>query len=463
MIEATDGRLAPVPGIAIRRAEFSGWGRYPRHQSGLVTLTAPADLTRWISGQTGVIARGNGRAYGDAAVGEKVTLSTRSLNRICAFDRQSGRITVEAGLLLSELMSVVVPLGFFPPVVPGTKFVTIGGMIAADVHGKNHHRDGGFGDHVEGLTLALPNGDVLSCARDENPELLDATIGGMGLTGTILNATFVLKPIETGFLRQTTIVAPDLAAAIAALSRTGDTTYTVAWIDCLARGASLGRSLIFAAEHAGRADLAASGSAGDAFPPPRPGRISVPVDLPGWTLNRLSVSAFNEAYFRLGAAKAGTPRLVEWNPYFFPLDGVGGWNRIYGRRGFLQYQCVIPTAQAQAVLSEILERVSRHGSASFLAVLKQLRAGRGLLSFPMEGLTLTLDLPMSAGVFMLLDALDTLVVASGGRLYLAKDARQSRSTFEAGYPNLPRMRDLRRATGAGGRVSSYQSARLGIQ
>lgn len=463
MMESTEMPMAPVPGITIRRAELAGWGRYPRHPSGLITPTAPADLTRLIAGRTGVIARGNGRAYGDAAVGEQVTLSTRSLNRICAFDRQSGRITVEAGLLLSELLSVVVPLGFFPPVVPGTKFVTIGGMIASDVHGKNHHRDGGFGDHVERLTLALPNGDVLSCARDENAELLDATIGGMGLTGTIVNATFVLKRIETGFLRQTTIVAPDLATAIAALSRTGDATYTVAWIDCLARGASLGRSLIFAAEHAGRLELAASDPAAEAFPPSRLGRLSVPVDLPGWTLNRFSVSAFNEAYFRLGAAKAGEPRLVEWDPYFFPLDGVGGWNRIYGRRGFLQYQCVIPTAQAEPVLSEILERVSRHGSASFLAVLKQLRAGHGLLSFPMEGFTLTLDLPVSEGVFALLDAFDALVVASGGRLYLAKDARQSRSTFEAGYPNLPRMRDLRRATGAGGHISSYQSARLGIQ
>jgi decaprenylphospho-beta-D-ribofuranose 2-oxidase len=354
------------------------------------------------------------------------------------------------------------PRGFCPPVVPGTRHVTVGGMIASDVHGKNHHRDGGFGDHVESLTLALPDGRILSCSRAENPEVFAATIGGMGLTGTILDATFPLKPIETGWLRQTTLVAPDLAAAVEALTRTGDVTYTVAWIDCLARGASLGRSLIFAAEHATRADLAASKPAADSFPPSRLGRLSVPLDLPSLTLNRLSVSAFNEVYFRLGAAKAGQPRLVEWDPYFFPLDGVGGWNRIYGRRGFLQYQCVIPSAQAQPVLGEILERVSRHGSASFLAVLKQLGAGHGLLSFPMEGFTLTLDLPVSDGVFALLDGFDALVVGAGGRLYLAKDARQSRATFEAGYPNLPRLRDLRQAIGAEGRVSSFQSARLGI-
>jgi FAD/FMN-containing dehydrogenase len=284
----------------------------------------------------------------------------------------------------------------------------------------------------------------------------------MGLTGTILDATFTLKPIETGFMRQTTLVAPDLAAAVEALTRTGDATYTVAWIDCLARGASLGRSLIFAAEHATRDDLAVLKPGADPFPPARLGRLAVPLDLPSFTLNRLSVSAFNEAYFRLGAAKADAPRLVEWDPYFFPLDGVGDWNRIYGRRGFLQYQCVIPSAQAQPVLGEILERVSRHGSASFLAVLKQLGAGHGLLSFPMEGFTLTLDLPVSDGVFALLDGFDALVVGAGGRLYLAKDARQSRASFEAGYPNLPRLRDLRQAIGAEGRVSSFQSARLGI-
>jgi hypothetical protein len=198
------------------------------------------------------------------------------------------------------------------------------------------------------------------------------------------------------------------------------------------------------------------------FPPSRLGRLSVPVDLPSFTLNRLSVSAFNELYFRMGARRAGAPFLVEWDPYFFPLDGVGSWNRIYGGRGFLQYQCVIPTHSGRPVLGEILERVSRHGAASFLAVLKALGPSHGLLSFPMDGFTLTLDLPVSDSVFPLLDGFDALMVEAGGRLYLAKDARQSPETFAAGYPDLPRFRDVRREIGAEGRIASRLSTRLGI-
>ena len=442
--------------------ELSGWGRYPRHRSTLVEPAGPSEWPRRMAAQPGSVARGNGRAYGDAAIGERITLSTRSLDRIRGFDRSTGRITVEAGVLLSDLLDVVVPQGFFPPVVPGTKFVSIGGMIASDIHGKNHHRDGGFGDHVESLTLALPSGETVACTRGDNRGLFAATVGGMGLTGTILDATFTLKAIETGWLRQTTHVASDLDAALAALRDTSNVTYTVAWIDCLARGASLGRSLVFAAEHAALADLQAMKPAGERFPPARLGRLSVPLDLPSFTLNRLSVSAFNELYFRMGARKAGAPFLVEWDPYFFPLDGVGSWNRIYGGRGFLQYQCVIPTGAARPVLGEILERVSRQGTASFLAVLKALGPSHGWLSFPMEGFTLTLDLPVSDDVFPLLDTFDALVVEAGGRLYLAKDARQSPETFAAGYPDLPRFRGLRREIGAEGRIASRLSTRLGI-
>ena len=442
--------------------ELTGWGRYPRHESELLTASSPAALQRLVGEGTGFVARGNGRAYGDAAIGERLTMSTSRLDRFRAFDRATGRVTVEAGVLLSDLLCVVVPRGFFPPVVPGTKHVSIGGMIAADVHGKNHHRDGGFGDHLESLTLALPTGEAVRCSRQENNELFLATIGGMGLTGTILEATFRLRPVETGWMRQRTVVAPDLESALAALRDTSDATYTVAWIDCLARGRSLGRSLIFAAEHATQRDLEGLRPGADRFPASNLGRLGVPFDLPSFTLNRLSVSAFNELYFRLGSAKKGYPRVVQWDPYFFPLDGIAQWNRIYGRRGFVQYQCVVPTEQAEPVLREILERISRKGTASFLAVLKQLGPGHGLLSFPLEGVTLTLDLPVSDHVFPLLDELDERVVAAGGRLYLAKDARQSPATFEAGYPGLARFREIRRTIGAAGRVTSRMSARLGI-
>ncbi|HEV2557333.1 MAG TPA: FAD-binding oxidoreductase [Microvirga sp.] len=442
--------------------ELAGWGRYPRHRSDLIAPPDPSRAAAAAAGRTGLIARGNGRAYGDAAIGDRVTLHTGGLDRIRSFDRLSGRIRAEAGVLLANLLDIVVPAGFFPPVVPGTKLVTIGGMIASDVHGKNHHRDGGFGDHVEELTLALPDGSTMVCGPEQNAELFWATVGGMGLTGTILDATFRLKRIETGWMRQTTLAAPDLSSAMRALEETEDFTYVVAWIDCLARGSSLGRSLIYAAEHATLADIDALRPGADPFPTKKAGRLSVPLDLPSFTLNRLSVAAFNEIYYRAGARKVGAPQLIPWEPYFFPLDGIGDWNRIYGSRGFVQYQCVIPTDRARQVLEEVLVRSSQQGTASFLAVLKKLGAGRGDLSFPMDGFTLTLDLPVSDTVFPLLDELDRLVVEAGGRLYLAKDARQSRETFEAGYPGLVRFRDTRQAIGAAGRLSSKLSARLGI-
>lgn len=442
--------------------ELAGWGRYPRHESDLIALARPEAVSDAMALRSGAIARGNGRAYGDAAIGEDVTLATGGLDRMRSFDPATARLTVEAGVLLADIIATFLPRGYFPPVVPGTKLVTVGGMIAADVHGKNHHRDGGFGAHVEELKLVVPGGATMTCSPTENAEIFTATIGGMGLTGTIVEATFRLKAVETGWLRQHTLVAPNLDAAMAALRASSDATYSVAWIDCLARGRSLGRSLVFVAEHATREETAAVPWAKNPFPAPRRGGPSLPFDCPPWTLNGPAVAAFNELYFRRGAARAGASFLVPWEPYFFPLDGLGRWNRLYGARGFVQHQCVIPTAAAGGAISEILERVSRRGGASFLAVLKQLGPSQGTLSFPLEGYTLALDLRLSDGLLPFLDELDTVVLAAGGRLYLAKDARQSRATFERSYPGLAKFRDLRRALEADGRVASRQSLRLGI-
>jgi FAD/FMN-containing dehydrogenase len=442
--------------------EISGWGRYPRHRTRLLAPDDPRTAQNLLTGRTGLVSRGNGRAYGDAAIGQAVTAVTKGLDRMRAFDPATGRLTVEAGVLLADILERFVPRGFFPPVVPGTKFVTVGGMIASDVHGKNHHRDGGFGAHVQSLSILLPGGETVVCAPDRQRELLDATIGGMGLTGTILDATFDLRRIETGWMRQRTLVAHNLDEAIAALAETSEASYSVAWIDCLARGPKLGRSLIFAAEHATAADLAEMRPGAPTFPDARAERLGVPIDLPGFALNRVSVAAFNELYFRAGASKAGAPFLVPWDPYFFPLDSIRDWGRIYGRNGFLQHQSVIPPERAKAVLTAMIERLSRSGGASFLAVLKQLGGGTGLMSFPLEGYTLALDLQVSDRIFLLLDDIDRLVVEAGGRLYLAKDARQSRETFEAGYPELSRFRDIRRAIGAETRIASQLSTRLGI-
>lgn len=441
---------------------LAGWGNYPSFPTELLEPRAPEAVSKLVAERSGLIARGNGRAYGDAAIGQHFTVLSTGLNRMRSFDPQTRLLTVESGVLLADILDVFVPRGYFPKVVPGTKLVTIGGAIAADVHGKNHHRDGGFGDNLESLRLVLPNGETVTCSRSQNTELFAATIGGMGLTGVILEATIPLRRIETGWLLQQTKVAKDLDSAIAALESSESATYSVAWIDCLARGASLGRSLIYSAEHATpdqkqtlRPDLAP-------FPAARHIGPTVPPVFPSWALNRASVRAFNELYFRRGASRAGTQSLVDWNSYFFPLDAIAQWNRIYGRKGFVQYQCVIPVAQARIVLAEIMDRVSRRGSASFLAVLKLLGGSNGAISFPLRGYTLAMDFPMTETLLAFLDGLDELVVNAGGRIYLAKDARQSRATFEAGYPGLPGFRDIRRHSSGNERLVSRLSTRLGI-
>lgn len=440
---------------------LSGWGRYPVVETTLVEAHDAAAVAAALRDAEGLVPRGNGRSYGDAAIGARATLSLLGLDRMIAFDAEQGLLTVEAGVLLSDIVAAFLPRGWFPAVVPGTRLITVGGAVAADVHGKNHHREGGFGDHLVALTLALPEGTTRRVTRDDTPELFRATVGGMGLTGVILDATIRLRRVETGWIRQTTVVAENLAAAMAAFERANDATYSVAWIDCVARGPRLGRALIFLGEHARRDELGAR-EAATPFPTPADAKLSVPLDLPNASLNHYSVAAFNEVYFRAGARKSGAPFLVAAGPYFFPLDGVGRWNRIYGRRGFVQHQSVLPPHTAPAALAEMLERIARRGDASFLAVLKKLGPSHGVLSFPMEGYTLALDFPVKPGLMEFLDALDEVVVKAGGRLYLAKDARQSRAVFEAGYRDAAAFRALRRDLDPQGRVRSRLAQRLDL-
>ncbi len=441
---------------------LSGWGRYPVCESELKEPGSLVELQRQQAERAGFVARGNGRAYGDAAIGSVYTTGMKRLDRMRAFEPETGRLTVEAGVLLSDIIACFLPRGFFPPVVPGTKFVTVGGMIAADVHGKNHHRAGGFGEHVERLSVLLPSGEALTCSRDENADFFFATVGGMGLTGTILEATFRLTHVQSSWIRQEVVVAPNLDAAMAALSAGDKATYSVAWIDCLARGASLGRSLVYLGEHATSEEATLKKPDQPLFAMSRRSRLSVPMDFPNWALNPWSMGAFNATYFRRGVAKAGTPFLSHWDGYFFPLDAIGDWNRIYGRRGFLQHQCVIPLESSREVLGEILERVSARGTASFLAVLKKLGPAKGQMSFPMPGFTLTLDFAVTDSIFPFLDEIDAIVTRSHGRIYLAKDARQSRATFEAGYPGLGNFRAFRRTIDPHEQIKSQLSQRLGI-
>jgi FAD/FMN-containing dehydrogenase len=378
-------------------------------------------------------------------------------DRVRSFDPATGRIRLEAGVLLSDLIDTFGPRGFLPFVVPGTRFVSVGGAIAADVHGKNHHGEGGFGRYVDSILLRTGAGETIEISREQNPDAFFATVGGMGLTGIILEATMRLRPVETGWIRERVISASDLDAAMRALEASESATYSVAWIDCVARGRDLGRSLIYLGEHASADELA---EGADRFPIGKNPGLAVPIDLPSMTLNRISIRAFNELYYRMGARRAGGDHVVSLYPYFFPLDSIADWNRIYGRRGFLQHQCVIPEAGARAVLGDILDRVSKRGDASFLAVLKKLGHGDGLLSFPLPGYTLALDFPVKGDILNFLDEIDTLVVAAGGRLYLAKDARQSRATFEAGYPALSRFNAIRKSLDPAKNIRSKLSQRL---
>lgn len=433
----------------------SGWGRFPVVDSDVLRPRSFAAVGEAVV--AGSVARGNGRAYGDAAIGAVRTIGMTGFDRVRSFDAATGRIRLEAGVLLSDLIDTFGPRGFLPFVVPGTRFVSVGGAIAADVHGKNHHCEGGFGRYVDSILLRTGQGEVIEASREENSDAFFATIGGMGLTGVILEATMRLRPAETGWIRERVISASDLDAAMRALDAGDAATYSVAWIDCAARGRDLGRSLIYLGEHARRDELA---DGADAFPVGKNPGLSVPIDLPSMTLNRYSIRAFNELYYRMGARRAGGSHVVSLYPYFFPLDAIADWNRIYGRRGFLQHQCVIPEARAREVLRDILDRVAKRGDASFLAVLKKLGQGDGILSFPLPGYTLALDFPVKGDILNFLDEIDRLVVAAGGRLYLAKDARQSRATFEAGYPALSRFNAIRKSLDPAGTIRSKLSQRL---
>lgn len=438
---------------------LSGWGRFPSIDCQVLRprdeAAVAAALKEWP-----IIPRGMGRSYGDSALNRNAVVDMRGMNRFLSFDGTTGALEAEAGVVLADVIAALLPRGWFPPVTPGTKFVTLGGMIAANVHGKNHHRAGSFGEFVDWIDLMGPDGAVRRCSRTADPDLFAATIGGMGLTGVILRAALRLLPVESGWIRQETCVAANLDAAMAAFEANGDRTYSVAWIDCLAKGDALGRSLLMFGEHALAADLPADRRARPFETPPRR-RLRAPLDAPGWALNRFTVRAFNALYWAKGGKSRGET-LVDWDSYFYPLDSVLDWNRIYGRRGFVQFQCVIPLETARDGLTRILEATSVAGSGSFLAVLKRFGPQESRFSFPMEGYTLALDFPASPAALSFLDRLDRITLDHGGRFYLAKDARISARTLRRSDDRAAAFRKQREAAGLVGRFASAQSERLGL-
>ena len=440
---------------------LSGWGRHPVVECPVEPVREWRDVPRLVDQDGTLIARGNGRAYGDAALNRNRTLSMLGMDRVLGFDHVTGLLTCESGVLLKTILESFLPRRWMPVVVPGTAWVTVGGMIAADVHGKNHHRDGSFGAHVESFSVLTGDGETVRCSRSENADLFHATVGGMGLTGVIGTASFRMRRIETGYVGVETFSAGDLEATMGLFEASRHSEFSVAWIDCMARGTSLGRSLHFRGTLLGQEALPHE-VAGDRYRLERRS-LAVPFDAPAALLNGRSVSVFNALYYHVDRLRGSRLRPKSIGSYFFPLDRIADWNRLYGRRGFAQYQCVLPKGESQAGILALLERVTQSRSGSFLAVLKLLGGqGAGVMSFPLEGFTLALDVPIRPGTAELLEALDDITHRHGGRVYLAKDAFCRPERLRQGYPHLDAFQVVRGATGAAGKFTSVLSDRLGL-
>lgn len=429
---------------------ISGWGGYPKQEAQLLKPSSCSSLRADVQKEKSLIARGMGRSYGDSA-NASVVLQTTYCDHFVEFDAKTGQLTAEAGITLREILKVIVPKGWFLAVTPGTSYVTLGGAIASDVHGKNHHIAGTFGQHVKSMSVLLGTGVVITASPAENVDLFRTTCGGMGLTGVIISATIQLIPIQSSFINQKTIKADCIELACEAFESNSSATYSVAWIDCLARGKGLGRSVLMLGEHAesGGLELATKDP------------ISMPFYTPAALLNRMTMKAFNGAYWH--KAKHDQTQTVPLLPYFYPLDAIGSWNKFYGKAGFLQYQCVLPKANGVTNMRKLLTEISESGEGSFLAVLKQFgKANDNLLSFPTEGYTLALDFKLTMSTIKTLHKLDDLVADMGGRVYLTKDAVMREATFKVTYPKWQEFELIRESYGAIGRFSSEQSKRLGL-
>ena len=409
-------------------SSFESWGRFPK-------VDQKVHSPSWVSdgvlppGTDLLLPYGQGRSYGDACLNDGHTIiSTERLNRFISFDAESGVLECEAGTTLEAIIDFALPRGFFLPVTPGTKFVSLGGAIANDVHGKNHHAAGTVGCHIERFTLLRSDGTVTTCSPSEHRELFAATIGGLGLTGIILTAAIRLKRVKNAFIDLESVKFSSLEEFFQ-ISADSDKNfeYTVAWIDCVASGASLGRGIFMRGNHSIVEREA---------PPKRRPVLSVRFDLPSFALNRLSVSAFNFLYYN--KQRERVTRVVQYyDPFFYPLDAVHHWNRIYGKGGFLQFQCVVPSGENNRAIRTILDTIVESGRASFLAVIKEFGeiSSPGMMSFPRKGVTLCLDFPYSgAPTESLFCRLDGITREFGGALYPAKDAMMSGESFRQYYP-----------------------------
>ncbi|MEQ1868792.1 MAG: FAD-binding oxidoreductase [Vicinamibacterales bacterium] len=429
---------------------LSGWGRIS--VPGVELRSEHLEpLTR-----NAVLTRGLGRSYGDSSLpppGHPTVVASPLADRILSFDGTSGVLRVEAGYSLQQLIRDFLPRGWFTPVTPGTQFVTLGGMVAADVHGKNHHCEGTIGRHVRALRLRVSSGDIVECSRQLEPDLFLATLGGMGLTGHILEVEFTLARVPSPWIIAERKRVPNIDAYLAAL-RDGATHWpmTMGWIDCLSQGANLGRGVLLAGRWATADEAPAH------YPAPIT-RLPVPVVCPAWVMGTTVGKMFNASYYAVNWPKP--KHITHPEPFFYPLDVLLDWNRLYGRRGFTQHQSVLPEAAGPAAVRHLLELLARLGAASFLCVIKDCgEQGEGLLSFPMPGTSVALDLPVRDDTQRIVDTLNEFVISVGGRIYLAKDAFTRAEHFRAMEPRLDAFNAVRRKWDPHGRLRSAQSVRI---
>lgn len=435
------------------RTQLTGWGRFPIVEGLQIKTENLPQAT-----ENAALCRGLGRSYGDSslpATPDDTVVDTTLADRVLAFDRQSGLLRAEAGLSLLELNRLFLRQGWFTPVSPGTQFVTLGGMVASDVHGKNHHVDGCFGEHVQGLRLRVADGRIVECSDQRERELFRATIGGMGLTGHILEVEFRMRRIRSPWIWGESQRMADLDAMICGLKQAaGDWPMTVGWVDCLARGARLGRGILMKGRWA-EPDQAPR------KPPPFKRRFRVPFQFPRFALCRLSMKAFNLLYYHKHYRRV--KRGIEHpDTFFYPLDMLDDWNLIYGRRGFTQYQCVLPHADDNGPARRFLELFTSAGGMAFLCVIKDCgREGKGMLSFPRPGISIAVDFPVHpAKTQPFVDRLNELVIAEGGRIYLTKDAFTRPEHFRAMEPRLDAFNAVRRKWDPQAKLHSAQSVRL---
>ena len=400
---------------------IANWGLYPAIRANEYVPETVEEFKEAIQADTKFIARGNGRCYGDASLQNDI-ISTQKWNKFIEFDREIGFIEVEAGVLLSEIIEVAVPAGYFIAVTPGTKFITVGGAIASDVHGKNHHVDGCFSEHLVYFDLMIETGEVLRCSRNENQALFWATIGGMGSTGIILSARFLLNKIETAYIKNEAIQAQNLDEIFQLFEESESWTYTVAWLDCLQKGDSLGKSIMLRGEHAKLNEIPEKLKKNPLKIKQKP-KLNIPFFFPNFVLNPWSIKIFNWLYFNK-QIKKHVKNFVDYDQFFYPLDMVHNWNRIYGKNGFIQYQFVIPKENGLEGMREILQAIAESGNGSFLVVLKLFGKNnpKAYNSFPQPGYTLALDFKVNKDLRNLIDKLDGIVEKNGGRIYRTKDA-----------------------------------------